>query len=89
MRKIEGLALRRLGTEAILVAGSIDLIDFDRLVTLNASAEYVWESLPDSDFGTDDVVRLLTTRYDVDEATARSDAEELLRVWSDAGIIVV
>ena len=87
MRKIKGLALRRLGTEAILVAESIDLIDFDRLVTLNASAEYVWVSLPDSDFDTDDVAQLLTARYDVDAATARSDAEELLRVWSDAGII--
>lgn len=87
MRKIKGLALRRLGTETMIVAESIDLINFDRLVTLNASAAYVWESLPDTGFGADTITRLLTDRYDVDETTAREDARALAEAWLKAGII--
>lgn len=88
MKKIKGFTLRRLGTEAMIVAESLDLIDFDKLVSLNDSATYVWESLPDTDFDTDTIARLLTDRYDVDEATARKDAQELADTWHNAGIIL-
>lgn len=114
MKKIKGLALRRLGIESVIVAESLDLIDFDRLVSLNESAAYIWESLPDfqaetnsdtdtnsdadtdteanpqasdSDFDLETVTRLLTARYDVEEATARQDAQELIATWLKAGII--
>ncbi|MDE6017555.1 MAG: PqqD family protein [Muribaculaceae bacterium] len=87
MKKINGFVLRRLGTEAVIVAESLDLIAFDRLVSLNDSAVYVWESLNDSEFDSNTVVRLLTDRYDVDEATACKDAGELIDVWLRAGII--
>lgn len=87
MRKKNGLALRRLGTEAFVVAESLALVDFDRLVTLNDSALYVWENLPASDFAPTTVARLLTDRYDVAEATALADAQALVNVWREAGII--
>lgn len=87
MKKTDGLTLRRLGTEAVLVAGSIGLIDFDKIVTLNPTAVYVWESLPASDFDAETITHLLTDRYDVDAATAGKDARELVDVWLRAGII--
>ena len=87
MKKIKGLVLRRLGAEAVIVAESLDLIDFDKIVSLNDSAVYVWDSLNDLDFDSDTVVRLLTDRYDVDVATARKDAGELIDIWLRAGII--
>ena len=79
--------LRRLGTEAVIVAESLELINFDRLVSLNSSAAYIWESLPDADFGEETVARLLVARYEVDEDTAMVDARALLAVWQRAGII--
>ena len=87
MKKIEGCVIRRLGPEAVIVAESLDLIDFDRLVSLNSSAAYVWESLADAEFDTDTVALLLTARYDVDADSARADATALLDVWKQAGII--
>ena len=87
MKKIEGFVMRRLGPEAVIVAESLDLIDFDRLVSLNSSAAYVWETLADNEFSADTVARLLMARYEVDETTARADALELLEVWLRAGII--
>ena len=87
MKKIDGFVMRRLGQEAMIVAESVDLIDFDRIVSLNSSAAYVWEILPDSDFTIQDITDLLMDRYDVDEAVARKDAEDLVKVWQNAGII--
>ena len=87
MKKISGLVLRRLGKEAVIVAESLELVNFDRLVSLNASAAYVWESLPDTSFDIDDITRLLTERYDVDETVAIIDARELADVWLQAGIV--
>ena len=87
MKKIDGFVMRRLGQEAMIVAESVDLIDFDRIVSLNSSAAYVWENLPDSDFTIQTIIYLLMDRYDVDEAVARKDAEDLVKVWLKAGII--
>lgn len=87
MKKTEGFVMRRLGQDAMIVAESVDLIDFDRIVSLNTSAAYVWESLPDSDFTTGTVTDLLLRRYDVDEGVARKDADELVNIWLQAGII--
>ncbi|MBD5356917.1 MAG: PqqD family protein [Bacteroides sp.] len=87
MKKIKGLVLRRLGNEAMIVAESLELIDFDKLVSLNDSAAYIWESLPDSDFDEATIAGLLTDRYDVDYETAYKDASELVNLWIRAGII--
>ncbi len=79
--------MRKLGKEAVIVAESLDLVDFDRLVSLNDSAAYIWEGLPDKDFDVETIVKLLTDRYDVDDATAHKDAGALIDVWLKAGII--
>ena len=87
MKKTDGFAMRRLGQDAMIVAESVELIDFDRIVSLNSSAAYVWESLPDTDFTLRTVADLLLRRYDVDESIALQDAKELVDVWLKAGII--
>lgn len=87
MKKIEGLVMRRLGKETMLVAESLDLIDFDRLISLNDSAAYVWKTLPAFSFEINDIVKILTDHYDVDFQTALKDAKELVEVWINAGII--
>lgn len=87
MKKIKGMTMRRLGKEAVVVAESQELVDFDRLVSLNGSAAYVWESLGEGEFDAETMARLLMERYDVEEERARKDAEELADVWLTAGII--
>lgn len=87
MKKKKGFVLRRIAGEAVIVGESLELVDFDSIVSLNASAAYVWEALGDAPFDADTVARLLTDCYDVDAATARADARELLDGWLEAGII--
>ena len=87
MKKTDGFTMRRLGQDAMIVAESVDLIDFDRIVSLNTSAAYIWESLPDSDFTIRTITDLLLCRYDVEEDVARKDTEELVDIWVKAGVI--
>ncbi|MDE7421597.1 MAG: PqqD family protein [Muribaculaceae bacterium] len=87
MKKTEGFVMRRLGQDAMIVAESVYLIDFDRIVSLNSSAAYVWESLPNSDFSTRTIIDLLLQRFDVEEEVANNDAKELVNTWLQAGII--
>lgn len=87
MRKKEGFVLRQIANEAVVVGESLELIDFDRLVSLNASAAYIWEAIDTAAFDVDSVSTLLTKRYEVDKVTATNDAIELLNIWLEAGII--
>ena len=87
MKKIKGMVMRRLGNEAMIVAESIGMIDFDRLVSLNESAAYIWEYIGNNEFDIDTLSQLLTARYEVDKETAENDAKELVGIWLEAGII--
>lgn len=89
MKKNKGFVLRQLGSEAMIVAESLELIDFDRLVSLNESAAYIWKALGDSDFEVTTISKLLTDRYEVDANTADNDARELTEIWIKAGIIKI
>ena len=87
MKKKQGLVLRTLGSENMIVAESLDLIDFDRIVSLNESAAYIWESLPEEGFEVDDIIALLRERYEVSLETATKDAGELVDIWLKGEII--
>ena len=48
---------------------------------------FLWEQIGDKDFTIEDLVCLLTTHYDVSEAEARKDVEELVKKFLEIGII--
>ena len=87
MRILEGLVLRPLGSEFIVTGDGISRVDFSKVVSMNATAAYLWNALQDREFEAEDLVPLLTERYDVDEATARADARALVESWLKAGIV--
>ena len=53
---------------------------------MNESSAYLWNHLQGIDFTTDDMARLLTEEYEVDDATAHKDSQTLAQQWIDAGI---
>ena len=87
MRILEGLVLRPLGSEYIVTGDALSRIDSSKVISMNETAAYLWNALQDRDFNVEDMVSLLTGRYDVAEETARSDARALLVSWKEAGII--
>ena len=87
MKILEGLVLRPLGNEFIVTGEGLSRIDFSKVVSMNATAAYLWNEVRGRDFGPDELTELLTARYDVSPGTARADAQKLLDSWRDAGLI--
>ena len=87
MRTKKGFKLRTVCGEHIIVAEGIENIDFSRIISLNESAAYLWNHVMGEEFTVDTLTDLLLQEYEVDEATARADAETLVQKWQEAGII--
>lgn len=87
MRTKKGFNLRNVCGENIIVAEGVDNIDFSRIISLNESAAYLWKKVQDKDFTAEDLTSLLLDEYDVDEQTAKQDAETLLKQWQQAEIV--
>ena len=87
MRTKKGFNLRTICGENIIVAEGIQNIDFSRIISMNESSAYLWKSIQGTDFDANTLVELLLKEYEVDEATARRDAEALVKTWLEAGII--
>lgn len=87
MRINEGFVLREICDEHIIIGTGIENIDFSRVISLNDSAAYLWNSVKDSDFTLEKMVSLLMEEYDVDEVTALADATALVHQWISVGVV--
>lgn len=63
------------GEKVVIMQGHLGA-DLTRIVQLNGSSQWLLEQLSGREFEVADVVALLTSRYDVDEQTATTDAEK-------------
>lgn len=87
MKTKKGFKLRTICGENIIVAEGIENIDFSRIISMNESAAYLWQHIQGADFDADTLTKLLLEEYDIDEATARQDATQLIAKWQEADII--
>lgn len=87
MRQKKGFKLRNVCGEYVIVAEGIENIDFSKIISMNESSAYLWEKTANRDFTAQDLCNLLLEEYEVDEKTAKVDAEAVARQWFDAGII--
>lgn len=72
MKAKQGFRLRPLGEEFILVGESVELINFNKMITMNESAAYLWrevEHLPS--FEAQTLVDLLLKEYEVGSKPSR------------------
>jgi hypothetical protein len=86
MKLIEGFRLRPLGKEFIVTPESVAQINFNKMISLNSSAAYLWKSVEGKEFSPEDLKKLLLERYEVEEEVAARDAEAIAQSWIDAGI---
>lgn len=87
MKIIEGFKLRQLGTDYVVVAESMELVNFNKMLSLNSSAAYLWESVEGKDFSEEDLANLLLERYDVSKEVALADSKSIAKAWLEAGVI--
>ena len=87
MKTKKGFKLRTVCGENIIVAEGIENVDFSRIISMNETSAYRWKNIQGIDFDENTLAGLLLEEYEVDEATARSDAKALVEKWLEAGII--
>jgi len=87
MRIKKGFELRDVCGEHIIVAYGKENIDFNKVISLNESANYLWRNIVDKDFDAETLASLLQEEYEVDAETARRDAQTLLDEWTNVGLV--
>lgn len=87
MKIKDGFVLRTIGDNHMVVGEGLAQIDFNKIVSLNSTAAYLWKNVMGKDFDTQTLTDLLLAEYDVDEATALKDASALMRKWVEAGLV--
>lgn len=75
MRINDKMKVRTVAGENIVIMQDASGSDMTRVVALNESALLLYNALAGREFEIDDIVRLLTEEYEVNETDARKDAE--------------
>ena len=87
MKTIDGFKLRKLGNEYILVGESMSLINFNKMITLNETAAFLWEQADKGEFDAGSLCKALCAEYDVTPEQAMTDVEATIASWLEAGVI--
>ena len=87
MKIKDGFTLRSLCGENIVVGEGLKQVNFNKMLSLNKPAAYLWEQVKDRDFTTEDLVTLLTDKYEVTEEKAREDVNRMIAIWQENGIL--
>ncbi len=87
MKIKEGFILRQLCGEYIVVGEGLAQVNFNKMLSLNASAAYLWQSVAGREFTVEDMATLLTDKYEVTFEQALNDAGKVAEVWLREGVV--
>lgn len=83
----KGFKLRTVGDEYIVAGEGLEQISFNRLISLNSSAAFLWQEVDGKSFDVETLADLLSSKYILSTEQAREDVDEIVRVWLEVGII--
>lgn len=91
MRIKNGFKLRPIGGEWMLLGESAEQVNFDRMITFNETAAYLWkqcEKHKGENITADIMADWLCDEYDVTRTLALEDAKLVIADWIEVGIAV-
>lgn len=86
MKIKNGFVLREMCGENIVTAEGMENINFNKLISLNSTAAFLWKNLEGKEFTEKEMVQLLIDEYGIDMELAMKDSTNLCNVWKEAGI---
>lgn len=86
MKIIEGFRLRDVMGQATVIGEGVNQVNFNKLITLNSSAAFLWESVQGKEFDADTLAQLLVAEYGIDRELAEKDAKAVLKQWVEIGL---
>ena len=86
MKIKNGFVLREMCGENIVAAEGLEHINFNKLISLNSTAAFLWKALEGKEFTIQDMAQLLVDEYKIDMELAMTDSGNLMKSWEEAGI---
>ena len=86
MKIKSGFIVRSVGGNRMVVATGERSRQFGGMIRLNESGAFLWHCLLE-DIDEVSLVKALLEEYDVDEATAKADVEEFLKMLREAEVL--
>ena len=83
MKIKQGFILHRIGDDYIIMQDGSSNVDFSKVISLNQTSAMLWQEIENKEFETE----ALTSRYDVDNESARRDAQKFIDSLDREGII--
>ena len=86
MKIKDGFVLREMCGEYIVAAEGLQHINFNKLISLNSTAAFLWKALIGKEFTAEEMAQLLVDEYGIDMELALTDSRKLMESWQEAGI---
>lgn len=87
MKRSDDFLLRDVAGTLVIVPVGAAVSAFPGMITLNATAAYIWELL-EQEQTVDSLVAAMVEHYEVEEAVARADVEAFLNKLQPTGALV-
>ena len=87
MKIKKGFTLRTVMGQNIVLAEGNNSDSFGKMITLNPSAAMLWKELKGKEFDVDYAADLLIKHYGIDRPQALSDAEYIINLMSEKGLL--
>lgn len=86
MKTKEGFVLREMCGENIITGEGLEHINFNKLISLNSTAAFLWKAVVGKEFTEESMAQLLVDEYGIDMELALKDSKALCESWVEAGI---
>ena len=84
---MDGFRLRDVMGQATVIGEGVNQVNFNKLITLNSSAAFLWKAIEGKEFDVETLKSLLMDEYGIDAQLAKKDAESIAKQWSEAGLV--
>ena len=86
MKQKKGFVLRQVCGEQVIVGEGIEQIDFNKIITLNDTAAFLWKEAGKGEFTVASLAEALVKEYDVEPERALRDVENVVAKWLEEGM---
>ena len=86
MKTKDGFILREMCGEYIISGEGLEHINFNKLISLNSTAAFLWNAVVGNEFTPESMAQLLVDEYGIDMELALKDSKALCQSWIEAGI---
>lgn len=87
MKIIEGFRLRDVMGQATVIGEGVNQVNFNKLITLNSSAAFLWKQVEGKEFDDTKLADLLVEEYGIDRELAEKDSKAIAAQWLEAGLV--